>query len=564
VWRSDTDAPSGVGALGVRTRRDARIRVGSEPKRLRRAGDPFVPPSDRVLVAAGRSRPIRPHHARKPFAARALPHHLDPPGSHMTIAPSTSPNDRRADGAPAPEPHVIVLSGAFGDLSRRKLLPGLFHLARTGSCLTGTGSSARRAASDPTRTCVSWPATRRKRMRRQRRVRALRGCLSTAAFRAEDPDGLAQAVERAEEELGGRRAAPALPLRASGSGGARRPGARRLRPRLQGRVVLEKPFGTDLETSRALNALVDEVFSEEAVFRIDHFLGREAVQNLIALRFANGMFEPIWNRDHIDHVQLDVPETIGVDSRTGFYEETGAYRDMVVTHLFHLLGFVAMEPPTSLQANALGEESRKVFRAMEPVHPQDVVRGQYEGYRAGSRCSGRLGRRDVRRRPGQHRELALDRRALLPAHRQAHGRAAPPADDRLSQAPAGCSRSPTTWSRTSVRSHHVRPRRERRHLRELPGEGPGADHAPGQARMEFASDETFGTDEALEPYERLLYDAMTGDRTLFADAEGVERLWTASAPVLADPPPVQAYAPGSWGPPAMEQLIAPRRWRLPI
>ena len=110
--------------------------------------------------------------------------------------------------------------------------------------------------------------------------------------------------------------------------------------------MLEKPFGVDLESAIALNTLVHGVFDEERVFRIDHFLGREAVQNLIALRFANGMFEPIWNKDHIDHVQIDVPETLAVDDRAGFYEETGAYRDMVVTHLFHVLGFVAMEPPT--------------------------------------------------------------------------------------------------------------------------------------------------------------------------------------------------------------------------
>ena len=149
------------------------------------------------------------------------------------------------------------------------------------------------------------------------------------------------------------------------------------------RVVLEKPFGVDLESARELNTLVHGVFPEGRVFRIDHFLGREAVQNLIALRFANGMFEPVWNRDHIDHVQIDVPETVAVDDRAGFYEGIGAYRDMVVTHLFHVLGFVAMEPPTTLEARSIVEETGKVFRSISHIDPDDVIRGQYGGYREG-------------------------------------------------------------------------------------------------------------------------------------------------------------------------------------
>src|SRR3712207_4824855 len=149
----------------------------------------------------------------------------------------------------------------------------------------------------------------------------------------------------------------------------------------RGRVILEKPFGSDLESARRLNALVHELFDESQVFRIDHFLGKEAVQNLLALRFANGMFEPVWNRDHVDHVQIDVPETLSVAGRVAFYEETGAFRDMIVTHLFQVLGYVAMEPPTSLDPGPLVEEAAKVFRSLEPLRREDVVRGQYDGYR---------------------------------------------------------------------------------------------------------------------------------------------------------------------------------------
>ena len=148
------------------------------------------------------------------------------------------------------------------------------------------------------------------------------------------------------------------------------------------RIIMEKPFGTDLASAMSLNAKLHEVFSEDQIFRIDHFLGKEPAQNILAFRFANGLFEPIWNRNFIDHVQIDVPETIGLGKRAGFYEATGAYRDMVVTHLFQILAFMAMEPPTALEPAPISEEKNKVFRSMLPIDPKDVVRGQYVGYRS--------------------------------------------------------------------------------------------------------------------------------------------------------------------------------------
>ena len=158
-----------------------------------------------------------------------------------------------------------------------------------------------------------------------------------------------EAVERAESELGGEPRRLHYLSIPPGAFGATVDDARRAPACTSARASCSRSRSAyDLDSARELNALVHGVFPEERVFRIDHFLGREAVQNLIALRFANGMFEPIWNRDHIDHVQIDVPETLAVDDRAGFYEDTGAYRDMVVTHLFHVLGFVAMEPPTTL------------------------------------------------------------------------------------------------------------------------------------------------------------------------------------------------------------------------
>ena len=147
------------------------------------------------------------------------------------------------------------------------------------------------------------------------------------------------------------------------------------------RVVMEKPFGTDYASAVALNAQLHEVFDEEQIFRIDHFLGKEPAQNILAFRFANGLFEPIWHRNYISHVEIDVPETLGLATQRGdFYEATGAYRDMVVTHLFQILAFTAMEPPTSLEPDAISREKNKVFRSMQPIQPNDVVRGQYIGY----------------------------------------------------------------------------------------------------------------------------------------------------------------------------------------
>ncbi len=145
------------------------------------------------------------------------------------------------------------------------------------------------------------------------------------------------------------------------------------------KIIMEKPFGTDLKSAVELNAKLHEVFSESQIFRIDHFLGKEAAQNILAFRFANGLFEPIWNRNFIDHIQIDVPETLGLGKRAGFYEATGAYKDMVVTHLFQILAFTAMEAPTSLEPAPISEEKNKVFRSLMPIDPANVVRGQYRG-----------------------------------------------------------------------------------------------------------------------------------------------------------------------------------------
>ena len=308
-----------------------------------------------------------------------------------------------------------------------------------------------------------------------------------------------------------------------------------------------------------------ETFHERQIFRIDHFLGKEAAQNILAFRFANGLFEPIWNRNFIDHIQIDIPETLGLDRRASFYEATGAYKDMVVTHLFQVLAFVAMEPPTALEPRAISEEKNKVFRSMLPIDPADVVRGQFSGY---------LGEEGVARDSDtetfialqvRHRQLALGRRAVLPAHRQADGRG--PADhlDRLQGGAADDVPGRTPASASAGPDHLTFDLADASKVSlSFYGKRPGPGMKLDKLSMQFSTQETERAGDVLEAYERLILDAMRGDHTLFTTAEGIESLWERSIPLLDNPPPVKPYAPGTWGPNAIHQLIAPHAWRLPF
>ncbi len=295
-----------------------------------------------------------------------------------------------AAGAPRPRrggieptaPQVVVLFGATGDLARRKLLPGLAHLATSsltpdmrvvGTSLDDLDDDAFRSfAQTALRDLGSRPMS-------AEQFDAFAAMLSYVPQRA-GPQALADAVAKAEAELGPDvqrlhylsvppRAVLAVVAMLGDAGLVER-----------SRVVMEKPFGTDLASAVLLNHELHQTFSEKQIFRIDHFLGKEAAQNILAFRFANGLFEPIWNRNFIDHVQIDIPEELGLDKRASFYEATGAYKDMVVTHLFQVMAFVAIEPPTALEPRAISEEKNKVFRSLLPIKPRDVVRGQYAGY----------------------------------------------------------------------------------------------------------------------------------------------------------------------------------------
>ncbi len=463
-------------------------------------------------------------------------------------------------------PQVVVLFGATGDLARRKLLPGLFHLSAAGfipGCrIIGVSlddldaESFRQLARSSVEEYSTHKATPD----------------SWAAF-AEGMDyvplatgaaGLAAAVEKAERAFKGecqRLHYLSVPPSAALST-VRLLGEARLVER--SRIIMEKPFGTDLASARSLNAKLHEVFDETQIFRIDHFLGKEPAQNILAFRFANGLFEPIWNRNFIEHVQIDVPETLGLEKRTRFYDSIGAFRDMVVTHLFQILAFVAMEPPTALEPTSIGEEKNKVFRSMLPIKPADVVRGQFNGYRAEEGVSPESDAEtfialkvaiDNWRWAGvpfylrTGKRLAEGKRIISIAFREPPKSMFPLDSGVGAQGPDHLTFDLADVSKMSLSFYGKRP-------------GPGM--RLDKLSLQFAMHDTARVGEVLEAYERLILDAMRGDMTLFTTAEGIERLWELSSPLLESPPPVRLYAPGSWGPNSMHQLIAPHAWRLPF
>lgn len=485
------------------------------------------------------------------------------------VSASTAPAPSPAPRATVPEDHVIVLFGATGDLARRKLLPGLFHLATAGLMprrFIVIGAS-RRALSDE-----QFVALAREAVDESGRRPSLDGLwdrfASSLRFASlgDGYEALGEAVARAREELGGN---PQLLHYLSVPPGAAFATVRelgRLGLGAGARVIMEKPFGTDLASARELDECVHSVFDEGCVFRIDHYLGREAVQNLLAIRFANGMYEPIWNRDHIDHVQIDVPETLAIGMRANFYEQTGAFRDMVVTHLFQVLSFVAMEPPTSLTAKALMVERQKVFDSMLPLSPGDAVRGQYAGYRDEPGVA-----------PDSETETFVALRAFVDNWRWAgvpfylrSGKRMTESRHLLTIAfrepprhmfPLDCEQIAGSFGNDHLSFELGDPGTI---SASFLAKVPGPRLRLGQAEMHFSYATTFGgSEQALAPYERLLHDVLVDDRLLFTTADAIERLWEVSAPLLEDPPPLHPYEPDSWGPDAAQGLIAPRRWHLP-
>ncbi|MDQ8044442.1 MAG: glucose-6-phosphate dehydrogenase [Solirubrobacteraceae bacterium] len=463
------------------------------------------------------------------------------------------------------DPHVIVLFGARGDLAKRKLWPGLYRLTQAGLMpedfrVIGSGrhepdsdiaSEVRKALEEFAADDLNdddWKPFAEK--------------LSFVKSSADDGADLAAAVKDARGDLGDDSrtllymSVPPSAMKSmvgmlaeTGISGDR------------ARIVMEKPFGHDLQSAKDLNAALHEHIDEDAIYRIDHFLGKEGAQDILALRFANGLFEPLWNKDHIEAIQIDIPEKLGIEGRGSFYEETGAFRDMVVTHLSQILGFVAMEQPKSLDAGDLRDAKAAVFRDLQPFDPDLTVYGQFDGY---------TDEDDVAEDSTVETFVALradidnDRWRGVPfllrtGKALAEGRRVVTVTLKEPDCTIfGCRVEGDRPSNEIVFELTDDPQLSVGVKVKVPG--PFSAVAPAPLTLDV---ERVLNQSGLEAYERLLRDVMVGDHMLFTRADEVERLWECAAPLLEHPPEVQPYDKGSWGPEAAQRLAEPTGWHLP-
>jgi len=346
------------------------------------------------------------------------------------------------------------------------------------------------------------------------------------------------------------------------------------------RVIIEKPFGHDLDTAKALNQQLLKVVRETQIYRIDHYLGKETVQNILALRFANGIFEPIWNRRYIDHVQISVAETVGVEKRGGYYDTAGALRDMVPNHIMQLITLTAMEPPISFEANAVRDEQAKILHAIQPFTSEDVlsktVRGQYgEGTMNSQRVPAYRTEEGVP--PESRTETFVAMKLLIDNWRWAgvpfYLRTGKRLPGRNTHVVIQFRRAPFMLFR-ETQVQDLMPNQLVLHIQ--PEEGislrfaaktPGTTMRLGEVDMDFEYSDYFGATPSTG-YERLLHDCMIGDATLFQRADMVEAGWSVVNPVLdvwkALPPRnFPNYPAGAWGPKESDELLERdgRRWR---
>ncbi len=464
-------------------------------------------------------------------------------------------------------PQAIVIFGASGDLTRRKLLPAFYHLYLEGLlperfAIVGY---ARTEFTDEEFREHALASIREfgKHVPEGQVWADFAGHLRYVAGEFTDRGAMDQVaadleeVDRTHGTEGNRFFYAATPSSAYADV-VERIGEAGMAP--GSKIIIEKPFGHDLITARDLNACLHKVFDESQIFRIDHYLGKETVQNILAFRFANGMFEPIWNRRYIEHVQVTVAEAIGIEGRGAFYEQTGAIRDMVSTHLFQMMTFLAMEPPVSFEPDRLRDETVKVLRAAQPIDPADVVLGQYDDYRAEQGVA-----------EGSNTEtfvalkLELDnwRWADVPFYlRTGKGLA-----QKVTEITLKFRRVPfNIFRETDVASIP----RDHLTIRVQPNEGitlavnakqPGPGLKLGRVTMDFDYEKEF-TSQIVDAYELLLLGAMEGDQTLFIRQDGVERAWQLLEPVMNAQPAVHPYARGTWGPPEADALLGSRKWHI--
>lgn len=465
-----------------------------------------------------------------------------------------------------PPPQDIVIIGATGDLSRRKLLPALYNLAASGLLPAG-GKIAGLARSELSHDGFQELARDAvKEFSRSGFNEKLWGEFARRlTFVRLDDEGYEHLVEcLGESERLVYLAVPPSAVSATLSGlrGAGLTAGTRL--------VLEKPFGRDLASARELNRALHEIFDESQIFRIDHYLGKETVQNILVFRFGNSVFERIWNRDAIDHMQITVAESIGIENRGAFYEETGALRDIVQNHVLQVLSLLTMEPPSSLAPEAIRDEKAKVMLAMRPLNPARVVRGQYSAGTVEGEAVPAY-REEPGVAPDSETETFFAAQIEIDSWRWAGvpifirtGKRLPRRATELTimfRPVPLCFFEGTDVA--EIPSNHLV-------MRIQPDEGislvfaakePGAGVSARPVTMDFSYSNSFMTEPA-EAYERLLHDVMDGDHTLFARQDSVERGWAVVQPALDHPAPLCTYPAGSWGPSEAADLIAPRQWHL--
>ncbi len=513
-------------------------------------------------------------------------------GSPPTTGPLDNPLRTGLRLGRTPEPCTMVIFGASGDLTSRKLVPALYNLARERRLPAGfsvLGFARRAWDNNAFREVLHAAVTANSRSGPAEPDLWASFAEGIFYHRAsfDEPAGYTTLGARlaaidSERDTGGNRVFYlATPPEAYAEIVAQL-GAHGLNRSSNGgwtRIIIEKPFGHDLESAQALNRQVLAVFDEQQVYRIDHYLGKETVQNLLVFRFANGIFEPVWNRRYVDHVQLTVAESIGVEDRGGYYDRAGALRDMIQNHLTQLLTLTAMEPPVAYDPDAVRDEKVKVLRAIRPISPAEAltatVRGQYgPGSISGHPVGGYRAERAVA--PTSQTETYVALRLFIENWRWAgvpfylrSGKALP---RRVSEIAVQFRSAPTMlFADTPVNA--IEPNVLA--IKIQPDEGISltfGSKVPGQAQirpvsMDFRYGTSFGV-ASPEAYERLLLDCMLGDGTLFTRRDEVEASWALLTPILqgwaaAEPLPFPNYEAGTWGPAAADAFMARdgRAWR---